>query len=331
MGGEQVKKLISIIGPMHNEEGLVSTFCEEAMKALGSISERYDIELLLVEDGSRDSTLAQMEAVRARFPETISVLRLTRNFGLEAAIHEGMRFASGDAVVVMDADLQDPPAVVLEMVAAWEQGADVVVGSRSGRPSDGLFKRLTARIFYNVMDSLSGKLRLEESAANFRLLDRRAVSKLLEFPEVNGVFRVLVPYLGMKTSVVSYERDKRFSGETKYKLMSMVRYALDSLTGISIEPLRKIGVAALISLLVAVLTLGSLCFVPSSWMAPLVVCAVLSLQFSLLFVVLAVIGEYLGQIHIESKRRPMALAYEFHPCGVSQRRRSSDPADAKRM
>jgi polyisoprenyl-phosphate glycosyltransferase len=326
MGGEVMKRLISIVGPMHNEEGLVFRFCNEIINALGSISDRYDIEVLLVEDGSRDSTYAQMEAVRAHFPEIISVLRLTRNFGLEAAIYEGIRYASGDAVVVMDADLQDPPAVVLEMVAAWEQGADVVVGSRSGRPNDGFFKRLTAHIFYSAMDSLSGKLRLEESAANFRLLDRAAVSKLLEFPEVNGVFRVLVPYLGMKTSVVYYERDKRFSGETKYKLMSMVRYALDSLTGISIEPLRKIGAAALISLLFAFVSIASLYFAPSGWMAPLLVCAVLSFQFSLLFVVLAVIGEYLGQIHIESKSRPMALTYEFHPCGFSMRRRSDGRA-----
>ncbi|MDR6673340.1 glycosyltransferase family 2 protein [Xanthomonas sp. 1678] len=317
-----MKKLISIIGPMYNEEALVSTFCEETLRALEPIADRYDFELLLVEDGSRDGTYEQMKAVRARFPDTISVLRLTRNFGLEAAIQEGLRAASGDAVVVMDADLQDPPAVILEMIKAWEQGADIVVGSRSGRPSDSFFKRSTAHIFYTVMDALSGKLKLEESAANFRLLDRKAVTRLLELPEVNGVFRVLVPYLGMNTSVVAYERDKRFAGETKYKLMSMIRYALDSLTGISIEPLRKIGLAGVVSALCVVASIGAIFVAPPAWIAPLVVCAVLSLQFALLFFVLAVIGEYLGQVHIESKRRPIALPYEFQSCGTSERRKS---------
>ncbi|MBB4127933.1 dolichol-phosphate mannosyltransferase [Xanthomonas translucens] len=318
-----MKKLISIIGPMYNEEALVSTFCDETLKALAPIADRYDIELLLVEDGSRDGTHEQMKAVRARFPDTISVLRLTRNFGLEAAIQEGLRAAAGDAVVVMDADLQDPPAVILEMIRAWENGADIVVGSRSGRPSDSFFKRATANAFYTVMDSLSGKLKLEESAANFRLLDRRAVTKLLELPEVNGVFRVLVPYLGMNTSVVAYERDRRFAGETKYKLMSMIRYALDSLTGISIEPLRKIGLAGSVSALCTVACIGAVFFAPPGWTAPLVVCAVLSLQFALLFFVLAIMGEYLGQVHIESKRRPIALPYEFQSSGSAARRKSA--------
>lgn len=317
-----MKKLISIIGPMYNEEALVSTFCEETLRAMEAISDRYDIELLLVEDGSRDGTYEQMKAVRARFPDAISLLRLTRNFGLEAAIQEGMRAASGDAVVVMDADLQDPPVVILEMIKAWEQGADIVVGSRSGRPNDSFFKRSTAHLFYKVMDSLSGKLKLEDSAANFRLLDRKAVTRLLELPEVNGVFRVLVPYLGMTTSVVAYERDRRFAGETKYKLMSMIRYALDSLTGISIEPLRKIGLAGVVSVFCVVASVGLVFVTPPTWTAPLLVCAVLSLQFSLLFFVLAVIGEYLGQVHIESKRRPIALPYEFQSSGSSARRKS---------
>jgi glycosyltransferase involved in cell wall biosynthesis len=319
-----MKKLISIIGPMYNEEALVSTFCAETLRALEPIADRYDIELLLVNDGSRDGTYEQMKAVRARFPETISLLQLTRNFGLEAAIQTGMRAASGDAVVVMDADLQDPPAVILEMIKAWEQGADIVVGSRSGRPTDSFFKRATAHIFYKVMDSLSGKLKLEESAANFRLLDRKAVTALLALPEVNGVFRVLVPYLGMNTSVVEYERDRRFAGETKYNLMSMVRYALDSLSGISIEPLRKIGLAGVVSGLCVVASIGALFVAPPAWTAPLVLCAVLSLQFSLLFFVLAVIGEYLGQVHIETKGRPIGLSYELQSSGSSARRKSLD-------
>lgn len=315
-----MKKIISIIGPMYNEEGLVFRFCEEIVKSLSPLLTSYSLEILLVDDGSKDQTLDRMHQVRERFPEYVSVVQLSRNFGLEGAIHAGLRMASGDAVIAMDADLQDPPDVILQMIAEWESGADIVVGSRGGRPSDSLFKRTSARMFYSTMDSLSGKLRLEKEAANFRLLDRKAVTALLALPEVNGVFRVVVPYLGMKTAVVTYERDERFSGETKYKLKSMIRYALDSLTGISIEPLRKIPLAGLMTLLLTLLSLLGTFLMPSAWQPSLLVCTVVSFLFSTLFFVLAVIAEYIGQIYTEVKGRPTSLVYDFQPSLSSRKK-----------
>jgi dolichol-phosphate mannosyltransferase len=305
-----MKKLISIVGPMYNEEALVSQFCQEVLSSLQPLMSHYDLEIVLVDDGSTDNTLEQMYSTRNRYPQHVTLVQLTRNFGLEGAIHAGIRVAAGDAVVVMDADLQDPPKVVLEMVKQWENGADVVVGSRAGRPSDSFFKRFTAKCFYQALDVLSGKLRLEKEAANFRLLDRNALNALLDLPEVNGVFRVVVPFLGMKTAVVYYERDKRFSGATKFRLKSMIRYALDSLTGISIEPLRKIPGVFLFSSILTVIFAISIFFAQSEWKPALLVCTVVSVMFSLLFLVLSVMAEYLGQTYIEVKKRPTSMIYK---------------------
>lgn len=315
-----MKKLISIIGPMYNEEAIVSQFCEETIKALAPISDRYDLELVLVDDGSKDGTIDQMRRVREIFPGVVTLVQLSRNFGLEGAIHAGLRMAAGDAVVAMDADLQDPPDVILKMVTEWENGADIVVGSRAGRPNDSVFKRLSAKLFYSTLDALSGKLHLEKEAANFRLLDRKALATLLALPEVNGVFRVVVPFLGMKTTVVSYDRDKRFAGETKYRLKSMIRYALDSLTGISIEPLRKIPAAAVISFILTLASIAGIFLMPGEWKPTFLICSVMSLLFSLLFFVLSVIAEYLGQVYTEVKRRPISLVYDFQPSDSSRKK-----------
>lgn len=316
-----MKKLISIIGPMYNEEAMVSQFCEEISKAMQRVSDRYEFEIVLVDDGSTDGTLHEMQCVRKRLPQHITLVQLSRNFGLEGAIHAGLRCSAGDAVVAMDADLQDPPDVILAMIKEWESGADIVVGSRAARPNDGLFKRATARAFYGLLGALSGKLQLEKDAANFRLLDRKAVSAVLSLPEVNGVFRVVVPFLGMKTSVVSYDRDKRFAGKTKYKLASMVRYALDSLTGISVEPLRKTSLATVLSF-VLTLSFGlTLLFATREWVPSLLLCAVVSLLFTLLFLVLSVIAEYIAQIYIEVKARPISIIYDHRPSIASCQRR----------
>ncbi|MET3106071.1 glycosyltransferase involved in cell wall biosynthesis [Oxalobacteraceae bacterium GrIS 2.11] len=319
-----MKKLISVIGPMYNEEALVAQYCEETVKALAPLTDRYDLEIVLVDDGSRDGTLDQIRKARAQYPEVVTVVQLSRNFGLEGAIHAGLRAATGDAVVSMDADLQDPPEVILKMVQAWENGSDIVVGSRAGRPNDGIFKRFSAKVFYSVLDSLSGKLSLEQDAANFRLLDRKALETLLALPEVNSVFRVVVPFLGMKTTSVPYERDKRFAGETKYQLKSMIRYALDSITGISIEPLRKIPAAAGLSLLMAVASAVGMLLMPGEWKPALLVCTVTSMLFSLLFLVLAVMAEYLGQVFVEVKGRPTSIVYDFQPSGSSRKKVSHE-------
>ena len=305
----QDKKIISVIGPLYNESGLVEKYCDEVINTFKGHSDRYTLELILVDDGSKDDTFLKASKIKNSHPDIITLVKLSRNFGLEGAIDAGLRVAKGEAIIAMDADLQDPPSVIIQMLEKWENGADIVVGSRAGRPNDSLFKKVTASIFYAILDNLSGKLKLEKSAANFRLLSRKALIQYLSYNEKNRVFRVLVPFLGMKTAVVEYERDKRFAGETKYNFKSMTRYALDSITGISIEPLRKIPLLAVISGLLFIVSVMTTFFVHQAQLPFVILAALLSLLFTLLFIALSVIAEYLGQICIEVKGRPTSIIY----------------------
>ncbi|WP_196603714.1 glycosyltransferase family 2 protein [Pectinatus haikarae] len=308
-----MKKVISVVAPMYNEEKLVQEYCKTTLNTLAAISNIYNVELLLVNDGSKDKTYEKMLLMQQKYMDKISIINLSRNFGLEGAVSAGLKKAKGDAVVVMDADLQDPPALILEMVKKWENGMDIVVASRIKRSNDTLFKKLSAGCYYKVLNFLSGKLKLEKSAANFRLLSRRAVQQILELPEVNRVFRVIVPFIGMKTAVVEYDRDKRFAGKTKYKFASMLRYALDSITSISIEPLRKIVFMAMISFVITIITLLGVLFTQYPWNIACFIVTIVSFLFTLLFMVLTIIGEYIGQIMIEVKKRPTSIINEYLP------------------
>lgn len=162
-----MQKLISIVAPMYNEKELVKEYCETTLNSLQSLKEKYKLEILLVNDGSKDNTLELMHEMQERYPNEITIVNLSRNFGLEGAVNAGLKKASGDAVVVMDADLQDPPSLIVEMVKKWEGGSDVVVASREKRSNDSFFKKFTANMFYKVLDSLSGKLTLEKKCSKF--------------------------------------------------------------------------------------------------------------------------------------------------------------------
>lgn len=309
--------LITIIAPMYNEEDIVRKYCHTVLDVVEPIISKYDIELLLVNDGSRDATLQVMNEMHQEHPDEVGIVNLSRNFGLEGAVDAGLRTAAGDAVVVMDADLQDPPGLIPELVEKWEQGYDVVSAKRIKRKSDNLFKRASADLFYYVQDKLSGRLKLERNAANYRLLSRRAVDMILSFPEVNRSFRVLVPFAGMRSTFVEYERDKRYAGKTKYDLFSMIHYALDSLTGVSTAVLRKIAWLVPVFAVVSLIALAGMLFGERD------LCTVLfliSVSDTLIFAALSVIAEYIGQIMAEVKGRPASIIYEVVPSGSSRRK-----------
>ena len=310
-------KLISIIAPMYNEEQVCPLYIEETMKVVRQLEPEYRVEIICVHDGAKDRTLEKMYEAQAKYPEHVGVIDLTRNFGLEGAVNAGLKTATGDAVVVMDADLQDPPQLIVEMVKKWEAGADVVVASRETRTNDSFFKRTTANIYYKVLDSLSGKMKLEKSAANYRLMSRRAVDTVIALPEVNTYFRVDVPFVGMKTDKVSYNREERAAGTTNYDFAKLVRCALDGLTSISIEPLRK--VMLMIPLMVAIMIGTILGAIFTDGYASILfgISAVISFFFSLLFVVLFIMSEYIGQIMTEVRHRPTSLIYSYKPSGNS--------------
>lgn len=312
--------LISIIAPMYNEEQVCPLYIEETMKVVKKLEPKYRVEIICVNDGAKDNTLNEMFKAQAKYPDNVGVINLTRNFGLEGAVNAGLKTATGDAVIVMDADLQDPPELILEMVKKWETGADIVVASRETRSNDTFFKRTTANIYYKLLDSLSGKLKLEKSAANYRLMSRRAVDTVLSLPEVNTYFRVDVPFIGMKTERVSYNREERAAGVTNYNFEKLVRCALDGLTSISIEPLRKVMLTIpLMFVLLAASILGALC-TTGYWSILLGITSIISFFFLLLFIVLFIMCEYIGQIMTETRHRPTSLIYSYSPSKNSEKK-----------
>lgn len=312
--------LISIIAPMYNEEKVCPLYIEETMKVVKKLEPKYRVEIICVNDGAKDNTLNEMVKAQAKYPDHVGVINLTRNFGLEGAVNAGLKTATGDAVIVMDADLQDPPELILEMVKKWETGADIVVASRETRTNDTFFKRTTANIYYKLLDSLSGKLKLEKSAANYRLMSRRAVDTVLSLPEVNTYFRVDVPFIGMKTEKVSYNREERAAGVTNYDFEKLVRCALDGLTSISIEPLRKVMITIPLMFVLLVASIIGALFTTGYWSLLLGIAAIISFFFLMLFIVLFIMCEYIGQIMTETRHRPTSLIYSYSPSKNSEKK-----------
>lgn len=311
-------KLISIIAPMYNEEQVCPLYIEETMKVVRQLEPKYRVEIICVHDGAKDNTLQKMYEAQEKYPQHIGVIDLTRNFGLEGAVNAGLKTAKGDAVIVMDADLQDPPPLIIDMVKKWEAGADIVVASRESRTNDTFFKRTTANIYYGILDSLSGKLKLEKSAANYRLMSRRAVDTVLSLPEVNTYFRVDVPFIGMKTDKVAYNREERAAGSTNYNFVKLVQCALDGLTSISIEPLRKVLLMIPLMFCLLIISILAAIFTTGYWSIIFGVSSIISFFFSLLFVVIFIMCEYIGQIMTEVRHRPTSLIYSYKPSKNSE-------------
>lgn len=308
-----MKTKITVIAPMYNEEFVVNEYVATTLEILNKLDESYTYEILLINDGSKDNTLEEMFKMQNCYPDEIGILNLSRNFGLEGAIDAGLRTTKADIVIVMDTDLQDPPHLFIEMLKKYNEGSDIVIASRVSRNSDSFFKRVTAKWYYKILDSLSGKLKLEKNAANYRLMSRKAVDKIIELPEVNTTFRVSVPFIGMKTDVVEYNREKRLAGKTNYKLSSLIRAALDGLTSISIEPLRKIFWTFLISLVIFISSIIGLVLCSSKWQTTFVLIMTISFFFNFLFLCISLVAEYIGQIMIEVKHRPTSIIYEYEP------------------
>lgn len=313
------KRLISVVAPMFNEEDSILEYCRVTLNALKTLSDRYNVELILVNDGSRDGTLGLMHQVRQADQDLVTIVNLSRNFGLEGAVSAGLHKAAGDAIIVMDADLQDPPALISVLVQKWEEGADVVSACRVRRASDDWFKRASANLFYGLMNALAGKIVMERKAANYRLISRRALDQILSLPEVNSVFRVEVPFIGMRRETVEYERDKRAAGKTKYNLKTMVPYALDSLTSLSVVPLHKLIYTLPLGALFILGSIGGLVFSNGSLRIGFMICVMLSVLFEILFVSVVLVAEYVAQIMTEVKGRPTFIIYEYLPCNNAKR------------
>jgi glycosyltransferase involved in cell wall biosynthesis len=312
MGGRE-PQLVSIVAPMLNEEGTARTFVERVTNALGAVP----WELVIVDDGSTDATreiLAELAAGDAR----IKVIELSRNFGHQTAITAGLDHARGDAVVMIDADLQDPPELIPEMLERWREGIEVVYAARTERNGETRFKVATAKWFYRLLSSMS-PVPMTRDSGDFRLLDRRALDALLGMRERNRYLRGMTVWIGFTQTAVPYKRDPRYAGETKFSLLRMLRFSLDAIASFSHLPLQiatlvGFAVAAVAFLMIPVAIVFRIFgqFVPGVTTTIIAVLLLGGIQL----MAIGVIGEYVGRIYDEVKRRPLYL--------VSRRRNLPD-------
>lgn len=304
----------SIVVPIWNEEAVIPELYRRVTGMLGSLDEPW--ELICVNDGSTDRSLELLLDLRARDPR-VKVLEFSRNFGHQLAITAGTDFAQGDAVVVMDADLQDPPEVVLRMIEQWRAGYEVVYAVRSHRRGESKFKLWTASLFYRLLRRITD-VNIPLDAGDFRLMDRRVVLAMRRLREQHRFMRGLSSWVGFRQIGVEYERAERFAGETKYPLRKMLRLALVAITSFSYLPLHLAAYVgfglALLSLVGIVLTVilrlsGNNAFFGQ---ATTLVSVLFLGGVQLIF--LGILGEYLGRIYDEAKHRPLYLisrAYGF--------------------
>ncbi|MGD0190179.1 MAG: glycosyltransferase family 2 protein [Rhizomicrobium sp.] len=299
--------LLSIVIALHNEEQAIPALFSE----LSQIESQLDcrVEYICVNDGSTDGTL---ESLRAKKNETLNltIVDLARNFGKEAAMTAGLAHARGDAILVIDADLQDPPSLIPEFVVKWRQGFDVVYGVRASRASDTLLKRTTAAMFYNVFNRVANT-KIPHGAGDFRLMDRRVVKALLSLPERNRFMKGLFSWVGFRQTGVEYVRETRIAGRSSFNYPRLFNFAIDGLTSFSILPLRLaslagmlvsiVGFAYAIFLIVRTLVQG----VDVPGYASIMVVTMFLGGVQLLC--LGFIGEYLGRLYVESKGRPLYI------------------------
>jgi glycosyltransferase involved in cell wall biosynthesis len=299
--------ILSLIAPVKDEEEAVEPFLARVIPILEGLFADGAWEILFVDDGSEDNTLAAILRAHQRDPR-VRALSLSRNFGKEAALTAGLDFAAGQAVIPIDVDLQDPPEVIGAMLAKWRDGYEVVYGVRTNRESDSLPKRLTADLYYRAHNYLSSD-KIPEHAGDFRLLDRAVVEIIREMPERNRFMKGLFAWSGFRQAAVEYERAPRAVGRTKFRYWKLWTLALDGITSASTMPLRiwsYIGlVIAFFTLLYAVYVVVKTILFGSD------VAGYPSLMVAILFfgglqlISLGVLGEYIGRILIETKRRPL--------------------------
>jgi glycosyltransferase involved in cell wall biosynthesis len=311
---ESLPVVYSLVAPVYNEDETLLHFYRRAIAVLEDLEEPF--ELILVDDGSSDGSDRIMRELQARDPR-LRVVELSRNFGHQAAISAGLAHARGRAVVIIDSDLQDPPELILEMAARWKDGAEVVYAQRAARAGETRFKLLTASLFYRLIARLTD-VAIPRDTGDFRLLDRKVVDALVALPEHHRFMRGLSAWVGFRQEAVRYERAERFAGTTKYPLRKMLRFSLDAITGFSYAPLQLAttfgfvlaGISLLAILAAAVLRLATGAIVGQ---ASTLVLVLLLGGIQLIF--LGVIGEYLGRIYDEVRRRPLYIVRDVREGG----------------
>lgn len=314
-----LKKRISIVCPFYNEGPGVAAFYEAMTREISSLTD-YDFEFVCVDDGSKDDTLVRLINL-AEQDTRFRVLELSRNFGKEAALTAGLDAAVGDAVIPIDADLQDPPSLIGQLIRAWEEsGADVVLAKRKDRNSDSLAKRFSAAAFYDMHNWVS-QIKIPANVGDCRLMTRVVVDALKQLPEKQRFMKGLFAWVGFKTATIEYTREKRFAGTSKFSGWKLWNFALEGITSFSSLPLR---IWTYLGMIGALVTLGyGLFIVLRTLIHGVDVPGYASLLVSILFfgslqlMGLGMLGEYVGRIYMESKHRPTYLVRKVYHNSVT--------------
>jgi polyisoprenyl-phosphate glycosyltransferase len=297
----------SIVVPLYNEELVISESYKRLKSVMDYTKENY--EIIFINDGSRDTTRDKVENI-CRKDEKIKLVNFSRNFGHQAAITAGMNVALGSAIIVIDADLQDPPEAILEMIEKWKEGYEVVYGKRSKREGESFFKKFTSKYYYRLLKNMTN-IDIPVDTGDFRLIDRKVCDALNSLPEKNRYIRGLVSWVGYKQTFVEFVRQERFAGETKYPLKKMMKLAFDGITSFSYKPLVLAGyLGGFTGLIGTLLLIGSIISsaVNHNNLLNLGLFLALNLMmFGIMFCFLAIMGQYIGRIFDESKGRPLYI------------------------
>ena len=303
--------LLSVVVPCFNEEAVIPETHRRLVNVLENVP-GIDFEIVYVDDGSHDATLDLLRGLQRTDPR-VRILALSRNFGHQLALTAGLAEAAGNVVAVIDADLQDPPETILEMLDRWRRGADVAYGVRAEREGETAFKLWTATVFYRLLARIAN-VSIPLNAGDFRLMDRKVVTAFLDMPERDRFVRGMVAWTGFRQEPVSYRRNARVAGETKYPFKKMLRLAVDSILSFSLVPLRLAtwsGFLAAGLALSGIVYAGGMRIFTNVWVTgwTLLFIAILFLG-GVQLVLIGVLGEYLGRIYAEVKRRPLYLVKE---------------------
>ena len=312
VGMASIRDLLSIIVPCYNEEEVIV----ETMSRLSSLAvslDDLDVELIFIDDGSTDSTRSMIKEFKFN-GVSVRLVGFSRNFGHQIAVTAGIDAARGDAVVLIDADLQDPPEMITEMVAKWREGFDVVYGTRTMRAGESFFKLMTAHQFYRLIRALSD-VPIPLDAGDFRLMSRAVASVIRAMPENDRFVRGMVTWAGFRQFALPYERQERFAGVSKYPVVKMLRFAADGILSFSIKPLR---LASVLGIVCAAAAAGGIVYAMllriftdvwvEGWTALMI--AVLFLG-GVQLVCVGLLGEYVGRIYMQSKARPLYVCDEY--------------------
>lgn len=307
-------KKISVVIPMYCEEEVADICYKRVVNNLKKLSDKYSYEIIFINDGSKDSTLEILKKIASN-DDNVKIISFSRNFGHQAAVTAGIRNVTGDAVIIMDADLQDPPELFNGMIEKWEEGYEVVYGKRRTREGESIFKLLTAKMFYNTLNKLS-EIEIPKDTGDFRLVDRKVIDVIATLPEHNKFLRGLFSWVGFNQYAYEYNRVNRVAGKTKYPFKKMFKLATDGILSFSAKPLKIVGAIGIFSVIVSIIILiysivsymFKLNSLTPGWTS--IMCTMTFIG-GIILISLWMIGEYIARIYEESLGRPEYIIDEL--------------------